>query len=184
MISPQAHITEIKCCPLCGMPVQAKEIAGKVRLACTQCDFIHWNNPKPVTATVIPMDGGLVLVKRKEAPCIGDWCLPGGFIETFEHPAESAIREVEEETGLKVKINKLLLASTPNHNINVIVLFYLAHPASGVLTPGDDASEVRIFKQHELPVNIAFDLHKEFAHLFFKHNGNFSSTVLDALISK
>lgn len=132
-----------------------------------QCEFVHWNNPKPVTATLVKLDGGLVLVKRKFEPFVDDWCLPGGFIEDSEHPQESAAREVLEETGLKVEIGRLLSADAPGRGINVIILFYEAHVISGELSAGDDASEVKVFKAHELPQNICFELHRRMIKDFF-----------------
>lgn len=163
---------DLKCCPICGMPLKFVEIGGRQRFACTICEFVHWNNPRPVTASLVPMDGGLVLVKRNVEPFIGLWCLPGGFIEAAEHPDQSAIREVEEETGLTVAIDRLLLASAPGSNINVVILFYLARAVSGTLRPGDDAGEVQVFKNHDLPSNIAFDLHKKMIEMFFEHADN------------
>ena len=65
------------------------------------------------------MDNGLVLVKRKFPPFINDWCLPGGFIEAHESPELSAIREVEEETGLKIELDRLISAHAPGKGINV-----------------------------------------------------------------
>lgn len=132
-----------------------------------QCEFVHWDNPKPVTATLVPMNGGLVLVKRKFEPYIGDWCLPGGFIESLEHPAESAAREVLEETGLIVGNARLIDAGSPGHGVNVIIMFYVAEPMGGSLVAGDDASEVGCFSEKELPSNIAFELHREMVRRFF-----------------
>ncbi len=77
-------------CPLCSSTLKVVEIGGRDRLGCVSCEFVHWDNPKPVTATLIPMESGLVLVKRKFEPFVGDWCLPGGFIEALETPEESA----------------------------------------------------------------------------------------------
>lgn len=158
----------MKACPYCAIVLNSVEIGGRERLACATCDFVHWNNPKPVTATVIPMDGGIVLVKRNCEPFVNDWCLPGGFIEAAEHPAEAAAREVFEETGLEVQVSRLLDASAPGRGINVIILFYEAVPVGGKLAPGDDASDARTFKQHELPTNIAFDLHRQVIHNWFE----------------
>lgn len=139
---------------------------------CIACEFVHWDNPKPVTATLVPTESGLVLVKRKFEPFVDDWCLPGGFIEARESPEESAVREVYEETGLTVEISRLLGAYSPGKGINVIILFYLAKSATGAMNPGDDASDVRAFLQHELPPNICFDLHRMYVKRFFEGNGS------------
>src|SRR5476651_2672089 len=87
---------ELNCCPICGNQLKNSEIGGRDRLVCasSECEFVNWDNPKPVTATLVPYEGGLVLVQRKFEPYIGYWCLPGGFIECCEHPGESAAREV------------------------------------------------------------------------------------------
>jgi ADP-ribose pyrophosphatase YjhB (NUDIX family) len=150
-------------------------IGGRDRLVCIACEFVHWDNPKPVTATVVPMNDGIVLVKRKFEPFVDDWCLPGGFIEAKEDPNESAIREVLEETGLNIELDKLVAACTPGGGINVVILIYLAKLATGTLTAGDDASDVRCFKQEELPKNIAFELHRKAIRDWFSSNGFFKS---------
>ncbi len=113
------------------------------------------------------MNSGIVLVKRKYEPFIGDWCLPGGFMEACETPIEGAIREVFEETGLNIEIDKLLEANSPGRNINVIILFYLSKEASGKPVAGDDASEVKCFQFNNLPINIAFDLHRKLINNYF-----------------
>jgi ADP-ribose pyrophosphatase YjhB (NUDIX family) len=155
------------CCPLCASTIKTVEIGGRDRLVCISCEFVHWDNPKPVTATLVPLDGGIVLVKRKFEPYVDDWCLPGGFIEGYESPNESAAREVLEETGLTISGQKLLCAHAPGRGINVIILFYGAETVSGDMVPGDDASDVGCFKQNELPSNIAFELHRRMVAQFF-----------------
>jgi ADP-ribose pyrophosphatase YjhB (NUDIX family) len=134
---------------------------------------VHWDNPKPVTATLIPINGGLVLVRRSCEPFVDDWCLPGGFIEARECPEEAAVREVREETGLDVEIKKILGAYSPGKGINVIILFYLARLVRGNMQPGDDASEVAVFKKSDLPRNICFELHRRMIRRFFEGNGSF-----------
>src|SRR6185503_13476085 len=106
LISPRAQANSLKCCPLCASPIKTVEIGGRDRIACSVCDFVHWDNPKPVTATLVPMNEGIVLVKRKFEPFVNYWCLPGGFMECTEHPEESAIREVYEETGLHIELQQ------------------------------------------------------------------------------
>jgi ADP-ribose pyrophosphatase YjhB (NUDIX family) len=152
---------------MCGLGLGTTDIGGKSRIACAACEFVHWDNPKPVTATLVPMDNGLVLVKRKFEPYIGDWCLPGGFIEATEHPAESAAREVLEETGLIIAEPRLIDATTPGYGINVVILFYVAKAVGGKLEAGDDASEVDTFSADKLPGNVAFELHRNIIKRFF-----------------
>lgn len=171
VISPRAQTPELKSCPHCATLLETVEIGGKDRLTCPPCEFVHWDNPKPVTATLVPMGDALILVKRKFEPYVGDWCLPGGFIEGYEHPADSAIREVLEETGLDIEIEKLVDASAPGRGINVVIMFYLAKPASGTPVPGDDASECQAFRQDELPSNVAFELHRRMIARFFATGG-------------
>ncbi|HEY9755111.1 MAG TPA: NUDIX domain-containing protein [Oculatellaceae cyanobacterium] len=164
----------MNCCPICGNNLTNSEIGGRDRLVCVnvQCEFVNWDNPKPVTATLVPYEGGLVLVQRKFEPYTGYWCLPGGFIENCEHPAESAAREVFEETGLTIHNHKLLDAVAPGRNINVVILFYEAASADGPLCAGDDASDVRSFKHDDLPPNVAFELHrKAISNWFEVHQG-------------
>ena len=160
-------------CPICASPLHTIDIGGKDRLACSVCEFVHWNNPKPVTATLVTTDDGLVLVKRKFEPFVNDWCLPGGFIEASEHPEESAAREVLEETGLEVEVTKLLAATAPGRGINVVILFYLAKALGGSLVAGDDASDVGAFHKDNLPANICFDLHRQMIDRYFAQNGSF-----------
>jgi ADP-ribose pyrophosphatase YjhB (NUDIX family) len=159
----------LKVCPFCGRNLVIVEIGGRDRLACpsTECEFVHWDNPKPVTATLVPMESGLVLVQRKFEPFIGDWCLPGGFIEHTEHPAESAAREVLEETGLVIESPRLIGAGAPGHGVNVVIMFYMAQAVGGQMIAGDDASDVRAFRQNELPPNVAFEMHREMVRRFF-----------------
>lgn len=90
-------------------------------------------------------------------------------MESAEHPEESAIREVYEETGLTIEIERLLGAYSPGRGINVIILFYLAKRSSGLLLAGDDAEEVQTFQLKDLPEQIAFDLHRKMISDFFEN---------------
>jgi ADP-ribose pyrophosphatase YjhB (NUDIX family) len=55
-------------------------------------------------------DAGRLLLARA-APSItlrGRWFLPGGGVQHGEHPAESLVREIEEESGLRVELGALV----------------------------------------------------------------------------
>jgi mutator protein MutT len=59
-------------------------------------------------AAVVIENGGVVLVRRGRAPAYGEWSLPGGAVELGESLEEAIVREVEEETGLKVEVVELV----------------------------------------------------------------------------
>ena len=58
----------------------------------------------------------VLLIQRRQNPCAGSWALPGGFVNMDETLEQSAVRELEEETGLVVpdleQDPKVILASS------------------------------------------------------------------------
>ena len=61
-----------------------------------------------VVDVVIRTPRGVVLIKRRNEPYKGRWALPGGFVRYGEMVEDAAAREAEEETGLRVKLGKLV----------------------------------------------------------------------------
>jgi 8-oxo-dGTP diphosphatase len=77
------------------------------------------------------------------------WGLPGGSLEYGEHPETAVIREVWEETGLNICIERLLLVNSwlPDH----VGLYYLCRIIDGRFSPSDEVSESSYFSQDNLP---------------------------------
>ena len=76
----------------------------------------------------------ILLIKREDFEV---WCLPGGGLDPGESFAKAAIREAQEETGLKVELDNLvgIYSRTGNgHSYDHIVVFK-AHPIGGSLQP-------------------------------------------------
>jgi len=103
------------------------------------------------TEVAVIQDGCVLLTRREDLEM---WCLPGGGIEPGESAAQCAIREVREETGLDVRLTRLVgLYSLPN--VNVVgshVIVFAAEPVGGTLRPApDEVLEARYFAPHDLP---------------------------------
>ncbi len=112
---------------------------------------------------LIRRDDGYVFVKRKNEPCRGRWAIPGGLVEYGETVEQAAIREAKEETGLEVKLIRLVgVYSDPTRDPrgHYISIAYLAEVISGELKAATDAEEARLFKGK--PKGLAFDHSKIF----------------------
>ncbi len=153
---------DFKFCPWCGSPLESRVLDGAERSACTSCEYIWYKNPIPATGAIIVDDNRLLLVKRKYPPAVGDWCIPAGFMEYNESPVECCVREVKEETGLDIRIDRLFWSYKAGDDPRsmVVLILYLATVIDGELIPGDDALETKYFDLDRLPSNIAFSAHR------------------------
>jgi len=139
-------------CPKCGTALDQQHIHGRLRPVCSSCDFIIYHDPKVAVLAIIIQDDKVLLIKRAQDPGMGKWACPAGFVEYDEEPEGALIREVREETGLLVRIERIL-AVTPrkDHGLANIVISYQATVIDGVLQAGDDAAEARWFSRDEIP---------------------------------
>ncbi|GIK39242.1 MAG: DNA mismatch repair protein MutT [Chloroflexota bacterium] len=111
----------------------------------------------------------LLLIRRAIEPFKGCWDIPGGFLEPGEHPEIGAVREILEETGLRVQLGELLgifmdvYETTGDPTLNI---FYTATVAGGEARAGSDAAHLHWFDLDALPQQIAFkSAHKVLALL-------------------
>jgi 8-oxo-dGTP diphosphatase len=109
---------------------------------------------------IVRKDGSIVLVRRLNPPFKGNWALPGGFVEYGETVEAAAIREAKEETGIHVKLIKIVgVYSAPNRDPrgHTVSICYLVEDRGGELRPDTDAKEARSFQASSLPKKLAFD---------------------------
>lgn len=107
---------------------------------------------------VIRTPEGIVLIRRDNPPFKGFYALPGGFVEVGERVEEAAVREAREETGLTVRLERLVgVYSDPDRDPrgHVVSICYAA-TASGIPRAGSDAKDAGVFSPDELPP-LAFD---------------------------
>jgi ADP-ribose pyrophosphatase YjhB (NUDIX family) len=120
---------------------------------CPQCEWIHFEDPKVAAAVLIVQDGRVLLVRRSGEPFRGLWTLPAGFVDAGEDPARAAERECLEETGLSVRVKRVLdiIAGQEHERGADFVIVYEAEVLGGSLSPNDDADAVEWFAPANLP---------------------------------
>jgi ADP-ribose pyrophosphatase YjhB (NUDIX family) len=147
-------------CPDCGSPLAPPETPTERLTAqvCDACAAVHFRNAKPCAGALVTRDRQVLLGRRAIEPGKGMWDIPGGFLEPWEHPADAAIREVAEETGLRVLTTKLLtvVMDTYQDQFYTLNVYYLADIVDGQPCAADDLEELRWFTPASLPADFAF----------------------------
>jgi 8-oxo-dGTP diphosphatase len=121
--------------------------------------------PKVILAADVVIDledGSIVLIKRANDPYKDFWALPGGLVEEDETVENAAVREAKEETGLDVRLTRLLgVFSKPGRDPRgrVVSVAFTAVVTGGTLRADTDAKEV-VAAMDYLDRELAFD-HRE-----------------------
>lgn len=146
---------------------------------CSDCSCISYKNPLPVGVLLIPVDSGLLLVRRSIAPKIGELALPGGFIEAGESWQAGICREVREETRINLTPEEISLFdvhSTPD--ANSILIFGISKSLQEKdlppFTPTNETSERVIAIDIWDVENLAFPLHVAVAKKFFANQKTYT----------
>jgi 8-oxo-dGTP diphosphatase len=109
--------------------------------------------PRVGSALIVRDEADRILLgKRNKDPQRGSWVLPGGKIHAFESIADAAARELEEETGLIVEVQRQFrvyeVINPPQEHR--IIIYSWAKALSGELKASDDISEVKFVSVPEL----------------------------------
>lgn len=148
-------------CPGCGT-----RLPHARPVTCDSCGRRHWRNAKPCAAALVLDRGRLMLIRRAGPPFEGAWDIPGGFCDPRELPADAAVREVREETGLRIEVTGLLgmwmdrydEAGIMQDTLNVYFLARRVDDAEPTPDPSE-VSEIRWFRSDDVPDQIAFPDH-------------------------
>jgi ADP-ribose pyrophosphatase YjhB (NUDIX family) len=126
---------------------------GKIRLGCS--------------AAIFDERGRILLTRRSDN---GQWCLPGGRMESGESAVEACEREVFEETGLNVRVKRLVgvyshpdqLVIYPDGNkAHIVALHFEAEIISGELGLSNETTGFGYFTLPELERLEFLGRHKE-----------------------
>ncbi len=103
------------------------------------------------------LDGTRVLLARRgRAPSAGKWSIPGGLVDVGERLEDTLLREIEEESGLRVRLLGLcgvidrVVREQDAVRYHYVIIDYAAEPVGGRLRAGSDAAEVRWVELDEL----------------------------------
>ncbi|WP_330271565.1 NUDIX domain-containing protein [Lentzea sp. NBC_00516] len=156
-------------CNSCGS--QYADTAAYPR-RCVSCGHMVWANPSPVVVLLVPVKDGPrtgLLTVRRAIPPIGELAFVSGFMDRGESWQQSAVRELEEEAGVRIPpddLRPLHFVSTPDGGT---VLMFATAPAINAedmppFVPNDEASERAVIFEC---VPLAFPLHNDVATKYF-----------------
>lgn len=133
-------------CTRCGSALVSSE-KKEWAFMCSKCGKKYYSNPVPVVAALVFKDGKLVIVSSKNKNL---WGLPGGYVETGESLEDAIVREVEEETGLRIRVTDFL-ASYPlmKNQTEMVFIVFIAEVLSGEPIASDDVKELKIILPSE-----------------------------------
>ena len=150
-------------CPRCG----ASLATARGRVDCGACGFVAWANASvSASALIEDGDGRILLGRRAREPQPGLWDIPGGFLEEDEGPLVALVREVREETGLRVVPGEFVgcwldtYAQPGAGQLSTLNLFWrVRFMDGGNPVAADDVAELAWFARGALPprAELAFD---------------------------
>ena len=107
------------------------------------------------SAIIFNNEGKFLLTKRADN---GQWCLPGGAVESGESLAEACEREVFEETGLSVRVKRLvgvyshpdqLVVYPDGHKAFIVAIHFEAEAIDGELGLSNETADFGYFTLEE-----------------------------------
>jgi 8-oxo-dGTP diphosphatase len=144
---------DFRFCPVCGGTLESRSLKNgdPARLVCTACGFVFYLDPKLAVGTIITDDRNrVVLVKRAIEPGYGKWVFPGGYVDRGEEVKAAAVREAREETGLEVRLDRLINIYSYAGRVPVIVV-YAATMIGGCLGCDEEGLEAKFFEPDTIP---------------------------------
>ncbi len=137
---------------------------------------VGYQTPKVDVRGVVFKDNKILLVKEK---IDGGWTLPGGWADSNESPAEAIEREVFEESGFKVKTEKVFAVYDrakqghyPPFPFHIYKIFFLCSLKGGSKSTSIETDDVDFFSEANIPMLSASRTTAAQIHRFFEHLNN------------
>lgn len=159
-------LTQHSHCSYCGHPFEIDQAWPRLCVACGNTSFV---NPLPVAVVLLPVDDGLLVVRRNIEPMIGRLALPGGYINRGESWQQAGARELLEETGIVIQpetLREFCVKSAPG---GAMLLVFGVAPAIRSqdlpsFVPNEETQEIGVLT---VPQELAFSTHTEALREYF-----------------
>jgi len=142
----------MKYCSQCGgeTKLEMPQDDDRPRFICSQCGFVHYQNPRLVVGSIPVHEDQVLLCLRAIEPRKNYWTLPAGFLENGESISDGAIRETEEEALITPNLGEIIAIVDVVYAEQVHV-FFRAHLDNLDFGPGRESLDVKLFKLTEIP---------------------------------
>lgn len=154
-------------CSFCGAKFSETEWPRK----CADCGGTIYRNPIPVVVVLVPVSGGLLIVRRNIEPQKGLLALPGGYLDHGESWQEGCSREVLEETGVEIEADDLRLYDVLTAPDGTIVIFGLAKKDARGWRNDFPSAETLEVTRIDQPTELCFELHTRVVARYFAEKG-------------
>lgn len=155
-------------CPYCATRLERRERFQRVRPTCPACGFIQFLDPKVAVIGMVTWHDHVLLIRRGVEPMAGSWALPGGYMDAGEMPESALVRELQEEVGVTVQVQRLLsiypMAGRGPSSGGIVLAYHAVVDGrdSDDSTPpalccADDACEAAWLRADQLPDDLAFE---------------------------
>jgi NADH pyrophosphatase NudC (nudix superfamily) len=140
-------MTELRFCPVCAAALSVRLEAGRERLACPTGHWTHWDNPLPVLAALVEVDGRILLARNAAWP-ERMFALITGFMERGETPEQGVARELKEETNLDTLEVSLIGVYEFMRKNELIIAYHVK--ASGEIQLSEELVDFRLVAPEKL----------------------------------
>jgi 8-oxo-dGTP diphosphatase len=120
---------------------------SKIKKAANLCIM---NFPKSVAGAIFSSDrSSILLIQRRDVPV---WVLPGGGIDPKESAEDAIVREILEETGFTVKVDRLVGDYIPINRLAKRTYLYECEVTEGQARLSSETRDIRFFSLDKIPL--------------------------------
>jgi ADP-ribose pyrophosphatase YjhB (NUDIX family) len=151
-------------CHFCGTPYANSTWPRR----CGGCKNLTYRNPIPVVVLLVPVDEGVIAIRRGVEPAQGRLALPGGYVDFGESWQAAGARELQEETGITIEPSDVRPFDVASGRDGSLLVFGIARRrVTATLPPFEPTPESTERVVLTGPTDLAFSLHTAALRAYF-----------------